>query len=63
MSEIHFQGLPVSMAAAEEALIRYAVRHFQGNVTKASEALGIGRSSIYRKLRAYGIPVERKAKE
>ena len=41
--------------SAERALIVTALRQANGNRTKAADTLGIGRTTLYRKLRAYGI--------
>ena len=43
--------------SAERELIVTALRQAGGNRTRAAEALGIGRTTLYRKLRAYGIRV------
>ncbi len=59
----HFPGLsmapaadttasPLSIAAAEEKQIRAAVERFDGDATKAAQALGISRATLYRKLKA-----------
>ena len=41
--------------SAERELIISALRQAGGNRTRAAEALGIGRTTLYRKLQAYGI--------
>jgi two-component system nitrogen regulation response regulator NtrX len=43
----------------ERRYILSALRRSRGNVTRAAETLRIERSSLYRKLRSYGIEVER----
>jgi two-component system nitrogen regulation response regulator NtrX len=43
----------------ERRYILQTLRRCRGNVTRAAEALEIERSNLYRKLRAYGIEVER----
>jgi DNA-binding NtrC family response regulator len=56
-------GLPVldaggelkSLAEVEEAMIRLAVDRYQGRMTTVARRLGIGRSTLYRKLKEYGI--------
>jgi DNA-binding NtrC family response regulator len=40
---------------AEEVLIQNALSRFQGDVSKAAEALGISRGSLYRRLEKHGI--------
>lgn len=41
--------------ALEEEVIRFALRHCQGRMSEAARRLGIGRSTLYRKIRGYGI--------
>jgi DNA-binding NtrC family response regulator len=56
-------GLPVlaadgelkSLAEVEEAMIRLAIDRYQGRMTTVARRLGIGRSTLYRKLKEYGI--------
>ncbi|MGE5276888.1 MAG: sigma-54-dependent transcriptional regulator [Acidobacteriota bacterium] len=43
----------------ERRYILAALRRHRGNVTRAAEALEIERSNLYRKLKSYGIEVER----
>ncbi len=43
----------------ERRYILATLRRYRGNVTRAAEALEIERSNLYRKLKAYGIEVER----
>ena len=43
----------------ERRYILAALRRFRGNVTRAAETLQIERSNLYRKLKSYGIEVER----
>ncbi len=43
----------------ERRYILTTLRRCRGNVTRAAEALAIERSNLYRKLKAYGIEVER----
>ena len=41
--------------AVEEEVIRFALDHCCGHVSEVARKLGIGRSTLYRKLRTYGI--------
>jgi DNA-binding NtrC family response regulator len=41
----------------EQEVIRQALRKSNGNLTRAAEELGIGRTTLYRKLEEYGISV------
>ncbi|MCA9134555.1 MAG: hypothetical protein KDA45_15405, partial [Planctomycetales bacterium] len=43
------------LAAAEPALLRFAIEHTAGNRLKAAELLGIHRGTLRDRLRAYGI--------
>ncbi len=44
-----------SLEDIEENLIRFSIDHHQGRMTKVARSLGIGRSTLYRKLKQYGI--------
>lgn len=39
----------------ERDLIAFAIRHHKGHMSRVARALGIGRSTLYRKLREYGL--------
>ncbi|MEQ8713979.1 MAG: sigma-54 dependent transcriptional regulator [Cyclobacteriaceae bacterium] len=41
--------------AVEKQKIEEVIRRFEGNMTKAAKELGIGRNTLYRKIRKYGI--------
>lgn len=43
------------LAAIEEELIRFALRFYRGQMSQVARKLGIGRSTLYRKLKDYGI--------
>jgi len=45
---------PLPLATVEERHIRNVLRHFNGNKTLASRALGIDRRTMYRKLARVG---------
>jgi DNA-binding NtrC family response regulator len=44
--------------ALEEEVIRFAIDHYRGRMSEVARRLGIGRSTLYRKLREYGITAE-----
>ena len=46
---------PVARAANEEGLIRAALNRHGGNQTKAAHELGINRTTLWRKMKRYGI--------
>jgi transcriptional regulator with PAS, ATPase and Fis domain len=46
---------PFKLSALEKDAIERALRHYSGNITRASNALGIGRNTLYEKMRKYGI--------
>ncbi len=39
-------------------MIRLAIDHYQGQMSEVARRLGIGRSTLYRKLKEYGIDPE-----
>jgi DNA-binding NtrC family response regulator len=39
----------------ERELIAFALKHYGGRMSKVARALKIGRSTLYRKLREYGL--------
>ncbi len=39
----------------EKKTIEEAIRMYQGNLSKAADALGLGRSTLYRKMKKYGL--------
>lgn len=45
----------LNLAAVEKDVIRQAVRKSNGNLTRAAEELGIGRTTLYRKMEEYGL--------
>ncbi|MBO8138193.1 MAG: sigma-54-dependent Fis family transcriptional regulator [Desulfotomaculum sp.] len=46
---------PVSLRDMEARAIEKALAYYKGNITAASKALGIGRNTIYRKVKEYNI--------
>lgn len=45
----------LNLEEAEKHLLRRALRTYQGNISKASEALGITRTSLYRRMQKHGL--------
>lgn len=43
------------MGAIEEEIIRFAIRHYRGRMSEVARRVGIGRSTLYRKIKEYGI--------
>ncbi len=39
----------------EKIAIQQAIRHHQGNLTRAAQALGLGRTTLYRKMARHGL--------
>lgn len=39
----------------EEETIRFAIAHYDGQMSEVARRLGIGRSTLYRKVKQYGI--------
>jgi two-component system NtrC family response regulator len=52
-------SLPVpgamTLGEMERAMIERCLRHFDGNITRAAEALGLSRTALYRRLQKYGL--------
>ncbi|MFM9153572.1 MAG: helix-turn-helix domain-containing protein, partial [Methylocystis sp.] len=44
-----------NLADIEENTIRFALYHYHGQMSEIARRLGIGRSTLYRKLKEYGI--------
>jgi len=44
-----------SLADVERDLIAFAMDHYAGHMSEISRRLGIGRSTLYRKVREYGL--------
>jgi DNA-binding NtrC family response regulator len=45
----------LNLSQVEKDVIRQALKKCNGNLTKASEELGIGRTTLYRKMEEYGL--------
>jgi len=50
--------LKEARAAFEARFLEAKLREFGGNVSRLAEAVGLDRSSLYRKLKGYGIQAE-----
>jgi len=48
-------GEVTALADVERALITFAIGHYGGRMSRVARALGIGRSTLYRKLHEYGL--------
>lgn len=47
-----------TLSVVELEMIRFAIEHYNGRMSEVARRLGIGRSTLYRKLREYGIDPE-----
>ena len=47
-----------SLADVELEMIQFAIGHYEGQMSEVARRLGIGRSTLYRKLKEYGIEPE-----
>lgn len=52
------QNKPVSLREAQKEAILKAARHFKGNVTKMSAHLGVGRTTLWRRLKEFDIGLD-----
>ena len=52
-----------SLPAVEAELIRYALNRHEGQISKVARQLGIGRTTLYRKIKEHGIDVAAFAKK
>ena len=55
---LNSNGEVAALADVERALIAFALRHHGGRMSRVARALGIGRSTLYRKLREYDLEQE-----
>ncbi|WP_305986798.1 sigma-54 dependent transcriptional regulator [Roseibium sp. MMSF_3544] len=55
MRNLDREGHVRKLADIEEELIRAAINHYSGRMTEVAKRLGIGRSTLYRKLKEYGL--------
>jgi len=52
---LHTDGELRSMEEVEADMIRFAIDHHKGRMTRVARSLGIGRSTLYRKLKELGL--------
>jgi two-component system NtrC family response regulator len=45
----------MTMDEIERSMIEKSLRHHEGNITRAAEALGLSRAALYRRMQKYGI--------
>lgn len=57
ISGITLEGEVRTLAATEEEMIRFAIAHYDGQISEVARRLCIGRTTLYRKLKEYGIDV------
>lgn len=55
MRNLDAEGHVRNLSDIEEELIRTAINHYSGRMTEVARRLGIGRSTLYRKLKEYGL--------
>ncbi|MTI00131.1 sigma-54 dependent transcriptional regulator [Roseibium sp. RKSG952] len=58
MRNLDAEGHVRKLVDVEEELIRAAIEHYSGRMTEVAKRLGIGRSTLYRKLKEYGLDEE-----
>lgn len=49
------EEVELNISRLEEQAIKRAIAHYQGNLTKVAKALGLGRTTLYRKMEKYGL--------
>ncbi|MBO0346943.1 sigma-54-dependent transcriptional regulator [Roseibium limicola] len=63
MRSLDNDGHVRKLVTMEEELIRLAIDHYSGRMTEVAKRLGIGRSTLYRKLKEYGLEEGTNGKE
>lgn len=57
ISGVNADGEVRTLASAEADMIRFAIAHYDGQISEVARRLGIGRTTLYRKLKEYDIDV------
>jgi DNA-binding NtrC family response regulator len=55
LKQLDQDGNVRQMIDMEEEIIRFAISHYNGQMSEVARRLGIGRSTLYRKLKDFGI--------
>ncbi|MEM7069567.1 MAG: sigma-54 dependent transcriptional regulator [Pseudomonadota bacterium] len=55
LSMLNIEGDVIRLEEAEKRVIEFAIDKYNGQMSKIARTLGIGRSTLYRKLREYGL--------
>jgi DNA-binding NtrC family response regulator len=63
ISSVNQSGDVRRLADVEEELIRFALKFYRGQMSQVARKLGIGRSTLYRKLKDYGIDPDNPQKD
>ncbi len=63
ISSVGPSGEVRKLADVEEELIRFALKFYRGQMSQVARKLGIGRSTLYRKLKDYGIDPDNPLKD
>ena len=58
MKTVDDRGNVRSLADVELEMIRFAIEHYNGQMSEVARRLGIGRSTLYRKMKEYGIAAD-----
>ena len=58
LSALDSRGNVRTLADVELEMIKLAIDHYHGQMSEVARRLGIGRSTLYRKLKEYGIDPE-----
>jgi DNA-binding NtrC family response regulator len=58
ISLVDEEGELKTLDGLEAEIIRFALRHYRGHMSEVSRRLGIGRSTLYRKLKDFGLEEE-----